>query len=35
MKNVTAHSLSISFVGFVLAGYWAFYLATVVAPRLL
>ena len=33
MKNVTAHSLSISFVGFVLVGYWAFFLATVVAPR--
>lgn len=33
MKNVTAHSLSITVAGFVLAGYWAFYLAAVVAPR--
>lgn len=33
MKNVSAHSLSLTLAGFVLAGYWAFYLATVVAPR--
>lgn len=34
MKNATVHSLSISLAGFVIAGYWAFYLAAVVAPRL-
>ena len=33
MKNVTVQSLSVTFAGFVLAGYWAFYLAAVVAPR--
>jgi hypothetical protein len=35
MKSVTIHSLSITLAGFVLAGYWAFYLAAVVAPRVI
>ncbi len=34
MKNVTVHSLSVTLAGFVLAGYWAFYLTAVVAPRI-
>lgn len=34
MKNVTAHSLSATLAAFVLAGYWAFYVVTVVAPRM-
>jgi len=34
MKNITVHSISATLASFVLAGYWAFYLATVVAPRL-
>ena len=34
MKNVTVHSFSITLAGLVLTGYWAFYLATVVAPRI-
>ncbi len=34
MKNATVHNLSMTLAGFVLAGYWAFYLAAVVAPRI-
>ena len=34
MKNATVHSLSITLAGFVLVGYWLFYAATVVAPRI-
>jgi hypothetical protein len=34
MKNLTVHSFSVTLAGLVLAGYWAFYLVTVVAPRI-
>lgn len=34
MKNITSHSLSVTLAGLVLAGYWAFYLVTVVVPRM-
>lgn len=34
MKNATVHSLSITLAGLVIAGYWLFYVATVVAPRI-
>ena len=34
MKNATVHSLSITLAGFVIAGYWVVYVATVVAPRI-
>jgi hypothetical protein len=34
MKNLTAHSFSAALASFVLIGYWALYLITVVAPRI-
>lgn len=34
MKNLNVHSLSATLAGFVLTGYWAFYLATFIAPRI-
>jgi hypothetical protein len=34
MKNATVHSFSIALAGLVISGYWLFYVATVVAPRI-
>lgn len=34
MKRLNIHSISATAAGIVIVGYWAFYLAVAIAPRL-